>query len=205
MPTLVVSQPIFQRAMRVISSITNAYPAVVSTTTDHQYKTGMVIRLNIPNGFGMQQANQKYAAITVTGDTTFSIDIDTTNMDKFLSLISLGSTNGSGAISGTVSTNVVPLSIAQSFVVGNIYSSIDEQFLIVASSGAMFTSGDGAGTFDVSTGAYSITGTTASQSVYFNQVLYPGNTQYAQCTPIGTYNGDLSVATQNTLGTNFYS
>lgn len=75
--------PVFQKAMRIISAITNANPAAVTTTFNHQYVTGMIVRLNIPNGFGMVQANQLYGAIVVTGDTTFTIDIDTTTFDVF--------------------------------------------------------------------------------------------------------------------------
>jgi hypothetical protein len=187
MSILVVSEPIFQRAMRVISSITNAYPAVVTTTTDHQYITGMIIRLNIPKGFGMQQANQKFGKIIVTGDTTFSIDIDTTGMDQFLSLISLG-----------ISTNVVPLEIGQSFFIG------EESYLTIVDNGALYSDGDGSGTFDVSTGVYSITGAPASTAAYFTQVLYPLSLQYAQCTPIGELNSMLDASTQNVLGTGFY-
>ena len=37
--------PVFQPAMRVISSITNGFPAVVTTTFDHQYISGTVMRL----------------------------------------------------------------------------------------------------------------------------------------------------------------
>lgn len=205
MSTLVVAKPIFQRAMRVISSITNANPAVITTTTNHQYVSGMIMRLNIPKGFGMQQANQLYAPITVTGNTTFSIDIDTTQMDKFLSLIFLGTTNGSGNLSGTVSTNVVPFDIGQSIIVGSPYADVKEDFLIITSNGAMYADGSGSGTFNISSGAYSITGSSASQSVYFNQVLYPLSLQYSQCTPIGEENSMLSAATQNVLGTGFYN
>jgi len=75
--------PVFQKAMRIIDSITNAYPAAVTTTFDHQYITGMIVRLNVPTGFGMLQANQLYGPIIVTGDTTFTIDIDTTYFDAF--------------------------------------------------------------------------------------------------------------------------
>jgi len=99
MSVLVNTRPIFQRAMRVISTITQANPAVITTTTNHQYISGMIVRLNIPKGFGMQQVNQKQGEITVLSDTTFSIDIDTTLMDPFLSLINAGTTNGSGALS----------------------------------------------------------------------------------------------------------
>ena len=199
MSILVVNQPTFQRAMRVISNITRANPAVVTTTTDHQYIDGMIMRINVPKGFGMQQVNQLQGEITRLSDTTFSIDIDTTNMDPFLSLIDAGIANGSGAVSGTINTNVVPLSVGQSFTIG------DELYIIISDSGAMFCNGDGSGTFDVSTGVYSITGAPASTQSYFNQVLYPLSLQYAQVTPIGTTDGNLAAATKNVLGTNFYS
>lgn len=199
MSILVVNQPTFQRAMRVISTITNANPAVVTTTTDHQYITGMIMRLNMPKGFGMQQANQLKGEIIVTGDATFSIDIDTTSMDPFLSLINAGTTNGSGALSGTINTNVVPLSIGQSFTIG------EELFLIISSSGAMYCSSGSSGTFDISTGVFSITGAEASTVAYFNQVLYPLSYQFAQVTPIGENSSTLQAATQNVLGTSFYS
>lgn len=78
MSILVVSSPTFQQAMRVISNITNDYPASVTTTTNHQYITGMIVRVNMPLGYGMQEINQLYSSIVVTGDTTFTIDIDTT-------------------------------------------------------------------------------------------------------------------------------
>lgn len=84
MAILAVARPTFQPAMRIISSITNAYPAVVTTSFAHQYATGMIVRLNIPEGFGMQQANQLYSPITVTGSTTFTMDIDTSSFDPYV-------------------------------------------------------------------------------------------------------------------------
>lgn len=199
MSILVVNQPTFQRAMRVISSITRANPAVITTTTNHQYIDGMIMRINVPKGFGMQQVNQLQGEITRLSDTTFSIDIDTTNMDPFLSLIDAGITNGSGAVSGTINTNVVPLSVGQSFTIG------DELYIIISDSGAMFCNGDGSGTFNVSTGVYSITGAPASTQACFNQVLYPLSLQYGQVTPVGEINSTLQAATRNVLGTGFYN
>lgn len=76
--------PVFQQAMRVISSITNGFPAIVTTTLNHQYQTGMIVRLLVPDGFGMVQANKLYGSITVTGDMTFAIDIDTRSFDAFV-------------------------------------------------------------------------------------------------------------------------
>lgn len=75
--------PIFQPAMRIISAITNDFPAEVTTTFAHNYLTGEKVRLVIPPADGMIQADQKVGTITVTGDTTFLIDIDTTYFDIF--------------------------------------------------------------------------------------------------------------------------
>ena len=76
-------RPVFQPAMRVISAITNAFPAVVTTSIPHQYITGTIIRLNITPYHGMQQANQLFGPITVLSSTTFAIAIDTTTFDPF--------------------------------------------------------------------------------------------------------------------------
>lgn len=75
--------PIFQPAARLIDSITNANPAVVTTTFPHQYKTGTIVRLDIPPADGMQQANQLTGQIVVLSSTTFSISIDTTTFQPF--------------------------------------------------------------------------------------------------------------------------
>jgi len=83
MAILATQFPIYQPAMRIIDSITNAFPAAVTTSFDHQYITGTIVRLYVPLGFGMVQANEKEGTITVTGATTFTVDIDTTQMDPF--------------------------------------------------------------------------------------------------------------------------
>ena len=76
--------PIFQPAMRLIDSITNANPAVVTTTFDHQYLDGTIVRLDIPPADGMQQANGLFGSIVVLSPTTFSIAIDTTSFAPFV-------------------------------------------------------------------------------------------------------------------------
>lgn len=76
--------PNYQPAMRLITAISNFFPASVTTSFDHNYQTGDIVRLFIPEGWGMQQADQKIGTITVTGDTTFDIDIDTYNYDPFI-------------------------------------------------------------------------------------------------------------------------
>lgn len=82
--------PIFQPAMRLIASITQSNPAVVTTTFANQYLTGEIVRLDIPTACGMQQANGLVGTIIVTADDTFTIDIDTTFFDAFAIPISPG-------------------------------------------------------------------------------------------------------------------
>lgn len=76
--------PAYQRAMRIVSAITNATIPTVTTTVNHQYETGDIVRFNIPPLFGMEQMGQQLATVTVTGDTTFLIDIDTTLYAPFI-------------------------------------------------------------------------------------------------------------------------
>jgi len=84
MPILAVADPIFQPAMRIISAITNSNPAVVTTTFDHNYISDSIVRLYFPLGFGMEQVNKQKGTVTVTGLTTFTIDIDTTEATPFV-------------------------------------------------------------------------------------------------------------------------
>jgi len=83
MAILATARPTFKPAMRIIASITNAYPAVITTTFNHNYEAGMIVRIIIPQGFGMQEANQAYGPINVTGATTFTMDLDTSLMDPY--------------------------------------------------------------------------------------------------------------------------
>lgn len=85
---IAVQNPFYQPAMRQIAAITNANPAVVTTTFNHNYITGTIIRLDITPGHGMAQANQLFAPIIRLTPTTFSIAIDTTLFDPFVVPIS---------------------------------------------------------------------------------------------------------------------
>jgi hypothetical protein len=76
--------PIFQPAMRLIASISNSNPAIVTTTFPHQYKSGTIVRLDIPEADGMEQANQLTGAIFVTGPITFTMQIDTSSFDPLV-------------------------------------------------------------------------------------------------------------------------
>lgn len=75
--------PDYFPAMRLIEAITQANPAEVTTTFAHGYGTGMIVRLVVPPADGMQEINGMTGTITVTGDDTFTIDIDSTLFEPF--------------------------------------------------------------------------------------------------------------------------
>ena len=75
--------PVFGPAMRLIASITNNTAATVTTTFDHDYVDGTIVRFDIPLACGMQQINQLTSPILVTGTTTFTVAIDTTQFAVF--------------------------------------------------------------------------------------------------------------------------
>lgn len=76
--------PVYQPAMRIVTNITNDFPALVTTSFSHQYATGLIVRIIVPLGYGMQEINQQFGSITVTSDTTFAIDIDTRLYSPFV-------------------------------------------------------------------------------------------------------------------------
>jgi hypothetical protein len=75
--------PSFLPALRLITSITNSYPATISTTFDHDFSSGIIVRIQIPIACGMEQLNNYTGEITVIGPTTFTLDVDTTRYALF--------------------------------------------------------------------------------------------------------------------------
>lgn len=67
---------------KLITSVTNAVNAEVTTTEDHGYSSGDVVRVFVPKAYGMELYNQ--ANITVTSDTTFTTNLDTSNQLPFV-------------------------------------------------------------------------------------------------------------------------
>lgn len=78
------SDPTFQPIKRLILTLTKASPAVITTTFDHDYTSGIVLRLKIPEEYGMSQANDFLGEITVIESNTFTINLDTTGFDTFV-------------------------------------------------------------------------------------------------------------------------
>jgi len=77
-------QPVYQPAMRLISNITNANPAVITTTFAHNYIDGEIVRLWVPDGNGMTEVDQLFADIVVLSPTTFAFNLDTTYFTPFV-------------------------------------------------------------------------------------------------------------------------
>jgi hypothetical protein len=88
-----LSSPSFKPTIRLISSIGKGATTTVTTERDHGYLTGMTVRILVPDTIntgisasgvaGMTQINNLLGKITVTGTTTFTIDIDSSNFDAF--------------------------------------------------------------------------------------------------------------------------
>lgn len=72
-----------QGSQLLVSGITQANPAVVTTTLDHQLTTGSVIR--IKHVVGMTEINNIDLTVTVISATEFSVGIDSTGYGAYVS------------------------------------------------------------------------------------------------------------------------
>lgn len=72
----------FEPDRKVVTAITNAASAVI-TATAHRYTTTDIVRVNVPLNYGMRLPKDE-VEITVVNANTFSIDIDTSELDAFV-------------------------------------------------------------------------------------------------------------------------
>ena len=82
--SIIPFDPLYYPTRRFIVDITNAFPAVVTTSVNHGYVPGQSVRLNIPTVFGMTQANGLLVNITAVTASTFSVNLDTTAFSTFV-------------------------------------------------------------------------------------------------------------------------
>ena len=88
MPILAQNYPVYQPAMRVIGFINDSGSSLtrVVTTIPHQYKAGIIVRLNLPVGYSPQGLNQKVGTIVdIIDATSFHVDIDSSQLEDFSS------------------------------------------------------------------------------------------------------------------------
>lgn len=83
MSCFAIQNPTYLPALRLVTAITQANPASVTTSFDHSYQSGEIVRIHVPDTYGMIQMNNRFGIITVTGTDTFTIDIDATGFDAF--------------------------------------------------------------------------------------------------------------------------
>ena len=78
-----ILNPIIQPAMRIVQAISQSNPCMVTTVNPHLYVDNMIVRMDIPNHFGMPEINGLTGTILVTGNNTFTITIDSTGFSPF--------------------------------------------------------------------------------------------------------------------------
>lgn len=81
--------PTYQPAMRIITDITRAKQAVITTSFAHDYLSGEIVRISVPfeHGhytWGMYEIDNQQGEIVVINDTQFSISIDTRYYNPFV-------------------------------------------------------------------------------------------------------------------------
>lgn len=69
--------------VRTIESITQSFPMILTTTEDHGYVAGMMVRFLIPSSFGMIQLNNVNSQVLSITDDTLVINVDSTNFYPF--------------------------------------------------------------------------------------------------------------------------
>lgn len=69
---------------REISAVSNATRAVVTTTENHGYSAGQVVRLIVPSEYGMSLFFVVANILSIPTDTTFVTDIDTSNQSSYV-------------------------------------------------------------------------------------------------------------------------
>ena len=68
-----------------VTSVTQANPATVTTTNPHGYVFGQEVQFLIPQPWGMRQLDRlKGYVLSVPTTTTFTVNIDTTFFDTFV-------------------------------------------------------------------------------------------------------------------------
>ncbi len=70
--------------LQLISNVTTAANAVVTTVSNHGFVSGMYVLINVPIVYGMI-LNSVTTQIIVTGLTTFSTNINTLSLASFVS------------------------------------------------------------------------------------------------------------------------
>jgi len=66
-----------------IASVTQAFPAVLTTVDDHGYQAGINVTFLVPIQFGMVQLNNQNIQVLSVTNNTLTLNIDTSNYTPF--------------------------------------------------------------------------------------------------------------------------
>lgn len=100
----------FQPSQFFISAITLGYTTLVTTSVNHNYVIGQLVRLLIPQGYGSTQLNEKLGyVIAIPSTTQVTLDLNSSQANPFVNIgtntkaqivavgdINNGSTNSNG-------------------------------------------------------------------------------------------------------------
>ena len=79
-----VQNPMYQPAMREIAAIAKGIVTTITTTFNHNYFDGLIVRIDIPLNYGMAQINGQQGQVTRIDATNFSIPINSLGYDDFV-------------------------------------------------------------------------------------------------------------------------
>jgi hypothetical protein len=73
----------FYPRKRFMKSITQANPAVITTTVSHGYSAGQKFRVKVPSSFGMVEMNNLIVTATAVTATTITTDVDASGFTAY--------------------------------------------------------------------------------------------------------------------------
>ncbi len=69
---------------RLLSAVTNASSAVCTTTTDHGYAVGQLVRIHVDQAYGMRVDGEEATVLSVPTSDSFSCSLDTSSLSAFV-------------------------------------------------------------------------------------------------------------------------
>jgi hypothetical protein len=67
----------------IVTAITQAKKAVVTTSVAHDYVVGQLLHLSVPSSFGMTEADQRTVKVVAVTAYSLTLDLDTTSFTAF--------------------------------------------------------------------------------------------------------------------------
>ena len=116
--------PAFYPKRRFISKITKAASAVVTTTVDHGYTVGQLVRFNVSSVYGMTQMDGLTGKVTAIAASTITVDIASTAFTTFAwpltavvpfthaQVVPVGEEGGDTLADATVDNGYIAMSLA---------------------------------------------------------------------------------------------